>query len=435
MENKPVEQLHDAEKHTSPWLLVVVAVLRFAIGGVFIFSGFLKAIDLWGTVYKFNEYLIVFGLNDYLDLSSFLASLVAITEFVLGVMTFTGIYRRLAPWGIFLMMLVMLPLTLYLAITDAVPDCGCFGDFVKLSNVATFIKNIFITAGAVILLIYNRRLVNYFGVAVQWLIVVASTIYVGIIAFIGFYYQPMIDFRDFKVGTPIVASPDNEVSDMQFIYSNGSEERMFTIDSLPADDSGWEFVDRVEPPHPAESRTTLTIMEDGEDVTDEVINAKDKTLLLLFPDLDKVEISYTFAINELYDFASRENVNFVALTAGNDSIVYRWRDLSMAAYDIYNIDDSILKQIARGNPAIVYIENGIIVWKTSMQSIPLEKFEKSIASLSDLSSQINTTSLSRYTLFFIGFIVLLFIINRTHRLPAINRYLEKRYKALIGEDK
>lgn len=435
MENKPEEQLHEAEKHTLPWLKLFVALLRFAIGGVFIFSGFLKAIDPWGTVYKFNEYLIVFGLNDYLDLSSFLASLVAITEFVLGVMTFTGIYRRLAPWGIFLMMLVMLPLTLYLAITDAVPDCGCFGDFVKLSNVATFIKNIFITAGAVILLIYNRRLVNYFGVAVQWLIVVASTIYVGIIAFIGFYYQPMIDFRDFKVGTPIVASSDSEVGDMQFIYSNGSEERMFTIDSLPTDDSGWEFVDRVEPPHPAESRTTLSIMEDGEDVTDEVINVKDKTLLLLFPDLDKVEISYTFAINELYDFASRENVNFVALTAGNDSIVNRWRDLSMAAYDIYNIDDSILKQIARGNPAIVYIENGIIVWKTSMQSIPLEKFEKSIASLSDLSSQINTTSLSRYTLFFIGFIVLLFIINRTHRLPAINRYLEKRYKALIGEDK
>ncbi|MDE6715531.1 MAG: DoxX family protein, partial [Muribaculaceae bacterium] len=239
MENKPVEQSPIAEKHTSPWLKFVVALLRVAVGGVFIFSGFLKAIDPWGTVYKFNEYLIVFGMSDYLDLSSFLASIVAITEFVLGIMTFTGIYRRLAPWGIFLMMLVMLPLTLYLAVTDAVPDCGCFGDFIKLSNISTFVKNIFITAGAVLLLIYNRRLVNYFGVAVQWLIVVASTIYVGLIAFIGFYYQPMIDFRDFKVGTPIVASSDNAADDMQFIYSNGSEERVFTIDNLPADDSGW----------------------------------------------------------------------------------------------------------------------------------------------------------------------------------------------------
>lgn len=423
-----------SERKYSTLLKVVVVLLRLFVGGVFIFSGFLKAIDPWGTIYKFNEYLIVFGLSDYLDLSSFLATVVAISEFVLGIMTFTGIYRRLAPLGILIMMLVMLPLTLYLAITNVVSDCGCFGDFIQLSNTATFVKNIFITTGAILLLIYNCRLVNYFGVAVQWLIVVASTIYVGTITFIGLYYQPMLDFRDFKVGTAIVEqASDDEKSDIQFIYSNGIEQRVFAIDNLPEAGSEWQFIDRVVPENPEKDRAFLSIISDGDDITEKVIDSEDKMLLLLFPDIDKVEISYTFAINELYDFASRKNIKFVALTAGNDSIVERWRDLSMAAYEIYNIDDSILKQIARGNPAIVYVENGKIVWKTSMQSIPLERFEESIASLSDLSTQINETSLLRYSLFYVGFLFLLLIINRTHRLPKINRFLEARYKSLIGE--
>lgn len=436
MANSPGPDKKEVISAKNTYISVLVALLRFLLGAVFIFSGFVKAIDPWGTVYKFNEYFTVLGLNDYIGLTSFIAMVVIISEFCLGIMTFTGIYRRLAPSCILLMMIVMLPLTMYLAVTDAVHDCGCFGDAVYLSNNATFIKNVFITVAAIVLLIFNKRLINYYGVAVQWLIVVASMIYVATVAFIGYYNQPMIDFMGFKVGTEILSDATATGDNIRFVYSDGAQERTFAIDSLPDDNSGWEFVRREEELNSGspDDKPILSITVDGEDITSEVIGEHANTMLVLFPQLDDVEISYTFAINELYQFAIDHNIGFVALTAGNDSIVNRWRDLSMASYDIYNVDDSILKQIARGNPAIVYIENGIIKWKSSMQSIPLDKFEKFVGSLAELTNEYKIDHLYKYTFIFICFLIILLIINRTHRLPAINRFLERRYNKLIGED-
>ena len=40
----------------------IVWALRIAVGATFIFSGFVKAIDPWGLIYKISEYMAVWGL-------------------------------------------------------------------------------------------------------------------------------------------------------------------------------------------------------------------------------------------------------------------------------------------------------------------------------------------------------------------------------------
>ena len=41
---------------------IITWILRLAVGGIFIFSGFVKGIDPWGTLYKMQDYVNVMPL-------------------------------------------------------------------------------------------------------------------------------------------------------------------------------------------------------------------------------------------------------------------------------------------------------------------------------------------------------------------------------------
>lgn len=101
---------------------------RIVIGICFIFSGFAKADDPWGTIFKIEQYLSVWEMPQPRSLIIAAAFSLAIAEFMLGIAVLLGIYRRNAPKGIALMMLIFLPLTGYIAVTSPVDDCGCFWD-------------------------------------------------------------------------------------------------------------------------------------------------------------------------------------------------------------------------------------------------------------------------------------------------------------------
>ena len=136
---------------------VAVWIVRILIGAVFILSGFVKGIDPWGSFIKINEYFTVWGWDIPRSLVTCAAFALGAFEFIWGMLLLLGCYRRASVWLLSLIMAVMLPLTLYIAVWSPVDDCGCFGDFLILSNTATFIKNLFISAGLLYLIIYNTR--------------------------------------------------------------------------------------------------------------------------------------------------------------------------------------------------------------------------------------------------------------------------------------
>lgn len=72
-------------------------ILRGIFGLVFMFSGFVKAVDPMGTAYKVEEYLNVFGfgfmLNDALTLPIIIAVFLCVMEFTIGVTMFLHIYK------------------------------------------------------------------------------------------------------------------------------------------------------------------------------------------------------------------------------------------------------------------------------------------------------------------------------------------------------
>lgn len=422
------------------WGKTCILLLRLAVGGVFIFSGFVKALDPWGSIYKFGEYLQIFGLGDYAWILLFAAISVATVEFLLGIFTILGLYRHFTPIAMAAMMVVMLPLTLYLAVTDKLVDCGCFGDAVTLSNWASFWKNVALTAAIVILIVYNRRLKNVYGYAVQWIAALFSIVYILVIAFAGYYYQPLIDFRPYPIGTDISKMQNSTESvdenDFIFVYEKNGVRQDFTIDSLP--DDSWEFVDRYESntakAPDSESDNYIGILNAHDEPVDSILQGSGEQILLLFPDLKTVGISYTYLINDIYDYAQSHGVDIIGLTAGTESDLAEWNDISMAAYQLYLTDDSQIKMIARGNPSVVYLKDGVVKWKRTLQSISMDSIAN-IDGLEQLSSDFNPQQwIKAATLTYIIFMFCLLLINRTHVVFRLRRRLSAHKKTVSKPD-
>ena len=366
------------------WHQAVVWLLRLVLGGVFIFSGLAKAIDPWGSFYKFTEYAqamhVAWG-SAVLLLAAFA---VAIVETMLGVLVLVGAYRRGAPVLLLMMMAVMVPLTLWLAVTDAVPDCGCFGDAWVISNTATAVKNVLLTLGLLYLLAFNRTVPSLYGPAVHWLVAALSFALPLALGLWGYFTQPLIDFRPFKVGTMIAPAADQAGDDdYVFIYSRDGVEHTFTMDSLPDEEDGWSFVDRrkrTPEPTPAQraQQQVITLYDEGVDVTDEVLTRSGDRLLLLFPDLPHVDISATYVINQLNEWAGAHSVDVVGVTSGVTRDVLWWNDISMATYPMLMADDTDIKMVARGNPAVVLVSDGKVAWKRTLSPLaatPLDEVD------------------------------------------------------------
>ena len=419
------------------WCLLLTMLMRLTVGGVFIYSGFTKAIDPWGSCYKITDYLAAMGLTEWTGTALFVAVALAVIEFVLGVVIAVGAYRRGSPILALILMLVMTPLTLWLAVTGAVPDCGCFGDALHLSNWATFGKNVLLLLGIIYLLAFNKSLRGVYGPAVQWVVLALSFALVISVAYYGYFTQPLIDYRPYPEGTRLVSSTaedsDEGEDDFIFIYSKNGEEHEFTIDSLPDEEDGWEYVTRYHARRPrvkvimqgSGSGNGIAITDqDGNDVTLDVLGDSRRTVLLLFPDLPHVGVVNSFALNELNDAALVSQADVIGLTPANAEEIEHWKDISMASYPIYNMDDSELKMIARGNPAVVYLEDGVIKWKRTLSSLDSEEQPME---LSEMGKSYDADSiLTNLVLAYLAAMLALVIINRTHLM--VRYFYYKRHK-------
>lgn len=364
-----------AASFRSPWMPALVWTLRVIIGGVFVMSGLVKGIDLWGFVFKIEEYLAVWGMSEPRSLIVLGALLISGYEFVFGFLLATGCYKRVAVWALSAMMAVMLPLTAYIAIADPVSDCGCFGDFLVLSNPMTFVKNLLIAGALVFLLMNNHRLkAGVYEPAIQWIVGAWVSLYFIIVSLYGYNVQPMADFRPYPVGTPLLSdmsdADDEDADDVKFIYERDGHREEFDIDHLP--DSTWRFVDRVEAGATKEdgSGAAFTIYDaDGEDVTEDAIATDATQLLLVIPEPRRIDISYTYFLNELKQWADTSDVKMVCLIASDRRGIAYWKDISMASYEVYSAEDTKLKELARGTMSLVQLDSGIVRSKYTLSSI------------------------------------------------------------------
>ncbi|MDE7347285.1 MAG: DoxX family protein [Muribaculaceae bacterium] len=368
-------------------LLILTWLMRLSVGGVFIVSGLSKGIDPWGTYYKTTEYLTAMHIpivewgNTVLALAFILFSV----EFIIGVSLLTGCYRKAAPIMAALFMLVMLPLTLWIAIADPVADCGCFGDFLVISNWATFIKNCLISIAVVWLLKFNAKVRGLIAPYAQWVATVGMAAYIVAVGYIGYWQQPTIDFRPYKIGTQLFSDDDEPEYEPKylFVYEKDGELKKFSEDDdLPVEEDGWNFVRREELEFVRNEKANVhsdvaaadfrVWSEDGEEDVTESLAGYDRQLILLVPDINGLSMGTSWKINRIYDMSQIDNTEFFAVVAGSPESIDEWRDLSSGQYTIYTAEDTSIKELARGNPALVSLENGRIKWKSALSALRLD---------------------------------------------------------------
>lgn len=368
------------------WKTAATWIARIIVGGVFVFSGFVKAVDPWGTIYKFDEYLAAmdFGLWPNLLLVG-VFSLCAL-EFMVGVFMVFGCFRRLTAWLGLSIMCFMLPLSFWVAVADPVADCGCFGDALVISNWTTFFKNILLTVGALWLVLHLRSTHWLVTPAIQWIAFVASGLFIVGISLAGYIYQPLVDFRPYPVGERLIPEEDEsdvDENEFEFVYQNNGETVVVSEnDELPDEADGWKFVERREIRRGGGHASSdggdklLRIWDEAstEDVTYSVIHEDGRQIILFMPQLSDVSIASSWQINSLYTWASRLGIDMFAVVGASGRDIEKWVDLSMPSYPIYTAEDTSIKEVARGNPSVVYIEDGVIRWKSSLRALDSDDF-------------------------------------------------------------
>lgn len=357
-------------------------ISRILVGIVFIFSGFVKAVDPLGTAYKFEDYFIHFGMEALIPWALALSIIMIAAEFIVGWSLLVGVKIKLGALGLLIFMVYFTILTFYLALKNPVKDCGCFGDAIILTNWETFYKNLVIMVPTLIVYFGRKKYKPLFCCKAEWAVVFAGVAIVLGISYYSLRHLPIVDFRPWKVGTSMInenaAPPKSYVT-----YKNKEtgEEKEYLSTNYPWNDSvwmsEWEFVtSRVEEIERPENEIKIDHL-DGYEVTNEIIGNPEYHFLLVMYYIDEASTSSFKEINELYKKCEENNISFVGLTASLRSTIEKLQEEQNLEFEFYNADDISLKTIVRSNPGLVLMKNGVIKAKWHHKDIPtFEEFKE-----------------------------------------------------------
>jgi uncharacterized membrane protein YphA (DoxX/SURF4 family) len=352
-----------------------VTIARVLMAAVFMYSGFVKGVDPLGTQYRIEDYFTAFGTplaKPYaLHLSVFLNAF----EFILGVLLLFNINIRVTIWITGLVMTNFTIITLNDAIYEPVPDCGCFGDALIISNWQTLYKNLVIDALFFVVFFARRNVKAMFNPKIEWGLVTLAAL--GFVWFevYNIRHLPLIDFSDWKTGNRM-AHKDPQPMQFYLTYrnSNTGEEKEYLSPNYPYDDpewlAEWEFVSqRVVDPNPPLHELSLDD-EHGGNHNAAVIENPDYQFILVAYDLDKANLNKGSEIRNFIDSCNTHNISFVAVTSSLPEEATEFKMKHNLDTEFYFADDVTLKAIIRSNPGLVLLKESIVLNKWHHNDFP-----------------------------------------------------------------
>ena len=354
---------------------------RILIGLLFVFSGFVKAVDPLGTVYKIEDYLIAFdGFFVGLTFLAFPAAVCLIAiELLIGLNLLFKVWPKITSWVALVFMLFMTALTLYIAIYNPVSDCGCFGDALVISNWQTFFKDVVLLIMVIILLFGKKQLRPIYQSRFEWTLVILFVVLsFGFMAY-NLTHLPVIDFRPYKIGVNIQESmsypkdaPRDEY-EYVFTYKKDGVEKSFSLEEIP--DSTWTFVSQetklISEGYQPPIQDFEILTANYEDLTDEILEYQGVTYLIISYDLSLTSEKSMERIKSFvtYQRQQDQDVKIYALTASSTDDIQDFKLKYDLDFPFYKMDPITLKTMIRANPGVMKLKAGTIKGKWNWRQI------------------------------------------------------------------
>lgn len=190
--------------------VVIVWLLRVIVGGLFVFSGFVKVNDVRGFAIKLEKYWhafdLEFGTEIFVEVfqpwTMEIATIFSISEVVLGLWLLLGIFRGTTTTLLFAQIVFFTFLTGWAAATRSVPDCGCFGDAFTIPPWSSFLKDVvlIVMSGILYILREDIRPILPRTKFVRPAVGLSVVLLVSGFTWYTLAYLPVVDFRACKVG-------------------------------------------------------------------------------------------------------------------------------------------------------------------------------------------------------------------------------------------
>ena len=357
----------------------LLLIARIIFGLVFLFSGFVKAVDPLGTAYKISDYLEAFSLTplDFLALPAALMLIAA--EFTIGFNILFNVHLKGTTWVASLFMLVMTPVTLYLAISNPISDCGCFGDAIVMTNWQTFYKNVILCIILAIIALLQKQSRPWLSNWGAWIVTLLPILISFAISIYCYNLLPVLDFRPYKKGNNIIEGmqiPEDAPLDKYettFFYEKDGIEQAFTLDNYPAEDSTWTFVRQesklIEQGYVPPIHDFSIVTEDG-DITDLILEDAGYTLLVISHKVEKAATKNIKCVKSTIANAKKAGANVIWLTSSYSDEIEEFKTQYGIEDTFGATDDITLKTIVRSNPGLVLIKDATVIEKWHHNALP-----------------------------------------------------------------
>ena len=353
-----------------------LTINRMLVGALFIFSSFTKGVDPLGTKYKMLDYFAAYGIEWMNDAALMLAVVMILAEFIVGICLFVNVLPRLATLGAVLLMLFFTITTFFDAMYDLVPDCGCFGTAIKMSNWQTFFKNLVIDTVVIPLVVNNKSLKNrWLSLLGQWILAV-----IFMIAFVWFEiynirHLPVVDFTEWKVGKDMTPK-GYDAGKIYVTYKNNEtgDTQEFESPNYPWNDSVWMSQWTFESRRAVGGSQSLgfaILDDDGEDFT-HILFETENLYVFVAPYLEEFTEKDFENCVKMTEVADNQGFEYIWITSASPEYVEALNDKFLIFNDVYYGDELELKTMVRSNPGLMLIDNGLIINKWSKIDFPLE---------------------------------------------------------------
>ena len=362
---------------------LVKNLCRIIVGIVFIYSGFVKGIDPLGSDYKFTDYFNAFGMGWMNATTLFFSFALSLAEFLIGTALLFNLWVSRMAWGSLLFMAFFTPLTLVLALTNPVSDCGCFGDAMILTNWQTFWKNIILFLLAIMIFVYRKEYKSSLSLMGQFSFLTLAGAGMLCLSIYCYRHLPVLDFRPYAVGKNITesmrlpegAEPDQYEVTLKYKNKQTGEIRSFTEENYPWQDTlNWEYESSSER---LVKKGYITPIHDlviehptlG-NITEEILEDDNHTILAVAYNLNQSDTQYQPAINRLAEYACEKGIRFYGLTSSTERDIEAYKKRNHVPYEFCTADEIQLKTMIRSNPGVIILREGTILDKWAGKDVP-----------------------------------------------------------------